>query len=248
MGVAISLRKDYKSSFFKNTLIGLLNGADADEVIISTGFFQHGDDTPNPVPFHALKDLDKNQHSMISALLRYKKVTLVGIRARKNDPWYAQYQAAIDYFRNEIKRTNAPTKLNCYYHKGGEWHAKIAILVRNTKTDPIPLAALVGSSNLTRSAMSDSNTPNSMLKKKYGYPHIAYNLEADTLIYVDEVRNIVEQQLAAYTDMEYGEIISYSTMPHIYGNKNIKSEADVIMAEYKDINSLISATAQFDKL
>lgn len=252
MGVAISLRKDPKSSFYKNMLLGLLNGTDADELLLCTGYLQYlaKDKNGNPTTYNVFLDEDANSNNLLEAICRYRKVTIVGIRAYTNGDWYTQYVNAVDYLKSEIKKRNSSTKLSCFYNKAGNWHAKIAILLRNVGNDKIPIAALVGSSNLTKPPMSDRNTPASLLPQIAGYTQpIAYNMEADTLIYVnEEAARVVEQQLTAYVDMEYGSILSFSNTPTIYGNKNINSEGDVILAEYNDVFSQLTATTNFNKL
>ena len=252
LGVAISLRKDPKSSFYKNMLLGLLNGTDADELLICSGYIQYLrlDKHGNPTTYNVFLDEDANKNNLLDAICRYRKVTIVGIRSDVKNDWYRQYKDAVDYLKSEIAKRGSSTQLKCYYHKSGEWHAKIAILLRNKGNDKIPIAAMVGSSNLTKPPMNDSYTPSSLLPKlgQYTLP-IGYNLEADTLIYVnEEAARVVEQQLVAYVDMEYGEVLSFSNIQNIYGNKNINSEGDVILAEYHDVISQLTATQNYTKL
>lgn len=246
MGVAIALRKDKKKSFYKNILLDLMNTTDANEIVLCTGYLQSSSKN-----YNVFIDTDSNGNTLRDAILSYKKATIVGVKGdntNPNDLWYNEFKKAADYMKSEKRRQQSLVDLKFYYHNSKHWHAKIAILIRNNAAgDLTPIAALVGSSNLTRPAFADGQTPNNMLPVKR-VSALGYNLEADTLIYVDEIAAAVDTQLAMYSDVEYGAILSYSSMPQIYGSNTINSEADVIEAEYNDIMKDIKASGKYNKL
>lgn len=252
MGVAIALRRDEKLSFFKETLLELLKNTDADEIILSSGFMQFTKDDPKAGTYNFLTDQDKDGDTLLDLICnKCKEVTFVGVmgvhykntRINTNSTtvdWYDQYRAAFDYLKSEVKHRQANVKLNFYYRQYNQWHAKIALFMKkDSPNNPIPIAAIVGSSNLTRSAMGDDNTPQAMMmlppNKNNQVKKAGYNMEADTLIYTSDVQTAVNQCLVQFDDMEQGEILSFTTMPTFYGKNNISSEADVILAEYKEI-------------
>ncbi len=252
MGVAISLRNDKNKSFYKNMLIGLMNTTDANELLLCTGYLQY-DFYPNAsfkknyVKYNVFKDADPKQQNLLDTILRYKKVTIVGIKGKKNkapngssDIWYDQYKAARDYVFNEKNKRSSKVDMKFYYDISGHWHAKLAILMRRDSAQDIkPIAAIIGSSNLTRPAFADTNTPRPISG------NFNFNFEGDTLIYVGEASNAVNQQLDYYSDLETGEVLSYADVPQIYGSARINSEADVIKDEYNNIMSMIQATGKF---
>lgn len=248
MGVAIALRRDEKLSFFKETLLELLKNTDADELILSSGYMQFIQNDPKIGTYKFLNDQNKDGDTLIDLICdKCKEVTFIGVMGWHNKnkmrstnsttvEWYDQYRATYDYLKSEVIKRQANVKLNFYYRKYNEWHAKIALFMKkDSPNNPIPIAAIVGSSNLTRSAMGDDSTPQSMMVLPSRSKKAGYNMEADTLIYTNNVQTVVNQCLVQFDDMEQGEILSFTTMPTCYGQNNISSEADVILAEYKEI-------------
>lgn len=234
MGVAIALRRDEKLSFFKETLIELLKNTDADEIILSSGFMQVTKKGSREYNF--LTDQDKDGDTLVDLICdKCKEVTFIGVKDKSTGDWYNQYRAAHDYLKSIVRFKQSKVKVNFYYGKSSNWHAKIALFMKkDLPNNPIPIAAIVGSSNMTRPAMGDDNTPQNM-KIITSSTNVGYNMEADTLIYTENVQTAVNQCLVQFNDMEQGEILSFTTMPTFYGKNNVSSEADVILAEYKEI-------------
>jgi hypothetical protein len=153
MPIKITLRKEPELSPFR-TILGLLLTSPAGEsAVLCSGYIWQ----PNGGRYNVLDD--GLRQSIISGCAGGVLTTVAG----KFYPAYYQ-----DYYRNFISdlRLNGVT-VDAYYAPRKNWHAKIAIRTNQG----YPVAALVGSSNLTGPA--------------YGIDRNSWNYEADVLIWAE---------------------------------------------------------------
>jgi hypothetical protein len=177
MPVRVTLRTKKDFSPFRVLLKRLIELSDGDTVVLCSGYIQDIDRVQSPRAYSLSEDelLD----SLKKGCLNGKVLTVAGklksYYGTGPSEWELKYASFIRNLRSsglKVESWSAPEK---------NWHAKIAIRLK-TGT---PIAAIVGSSNLTRPAYG---IPNSL-------PPIAmfanWNFEGDVLIWKDSRYNSV---------------------------------------------------------
>jgi len=168
MSIAIILRKNPSHNWFRNIILAALQYPAGDHVLICSGFFQE--------LFNNSSYRISLEGNIASLLARNNiSVTTVGIH---NPSWLPSYRNFRDSLLNAgVSVTSLVTN---YLH----WHAKVLIL----KASNNPILGIVGSSNMTRNAFSNSSP---------------FNYEADVFLWEDTNANInpvMAEQLAQIED------------------------------------------------
>ena len=145
MGILITLRNNNTRSYFRELLLKLINLPDTNKLVLSSGYIQ---EICYRNSYSILDDdlLLNIQNGLVSNS-NYRFVTIAGMF--KNPRWQIQYNNFIH--KLQINNINV-TSINI---RRKNWHAKIAVKLRNN----IPVAAIIGSSNLTKNAYG-INFPN----------------------------------------------------------------------------------------
>ncbi len=138
-------------------MIGSIRLGIGTKALICSGFFQ---ELFKNGPYRA--SVEQN----LSTLLKTQSIELTTVGIHNNN-WMPSYKN----FRNSLKK--AGVNVRAMYAPSFHWHAKIFIL---RKIDN-PILAIIGSSNITRNAFSDS-TP--------------YNYEADVIIWRSAVKPLTK--------------------------------------------------------
>jgi len=153
MPVKIVFRKRKNFSPFRRILNLLLTAPIGDSVVLCSGYVWQ---PSNPSHYNILDD--ELRRAIMSGCNRGKVITVAG----KFNPEY--YRTFYKNFINDLKSRGI--KVKAYYARQKNWHAKVALRLNNGR----PVAAIIGSSNLTRPA--------------YGENWRNWNYEADVLIWV----------------------------------------------------------------
>lgn len=151
MPIRIVLRKDGAQSPFRQMMGKLLSCPVGDSAVICSGYIWEG---------KGYSVLNDGLLSMIQQ--GCAKGVLTTVAGKFSHNYYS-------YYRDFIRKLRASgVMVNPLYASKKNWHAKVAIRLINGKA-PIPVAALVGSSNLTAPA--------------FGMGVKRWNYEADVLIW-----------------------------------------------------------------
>lgn len=147
MGISISLREDKYVSYFRENLLRLIETPRSDGLIICSGYISIGS------RYSILDDL------LLDAIVKNcKNVITVGAMFFNPD-------AKKRYYHFVSTLSMSGVNIHPFIAKNNKWHAKIAMKIREDK----PVAALIGSSNLTAPAYRENYT--------------AFNHECDVLIW-----------------------------------------------------------------
>jgi hypothetical protein len=206
MPIKITLRKDRHQSPFRQLLNMLLTSPYGDSAIICSGYIWQ----PSSGSY---KVLDDGLRNIIKRGCRKKGVTTVAGMFRPN---YFQ-----NYYRNFITDLRANgVQVSAYTVPRKNWHAKIAIRMCGDK----PVAALIGSSNLTGPA--------------YGINRTNWNYEADVLIWIphnkhnsyfrDDGMDNSKGKIEAILDPDFRQMTEKEQLHEIYN--------DVMQEELKEFN------------
>jgi len=229
MGIALTLRNEDRLSYFKELMLGLLDLKIGNKVLICSGYFQEDYTTSKfGTNYYASKEPNLNGRTILDCIdSSYNEVVLVGSRAFNNGrDWDNSYEK----FVCELRRNyGAIPKISAHKNLGGHWHAKVFILLKDEK----PVAGIIGSSNMTKSAYASGKDP-------------YFSIEADTMLFIPEIQNdttkIVEE-LRVEENRESSIIIA-DYDPQKNGGR---TEQDVlldyynrIMAEIKDKSNYVS--------
>ncbi|MDD2944132.1 MAG: hypothetical protein PHC51_14340 [bacterium] len=150
MPIKITLRKSKDISPFRRLLNMLFSSPVGQSAILCSGYIWQ----PNTGKYNILDDGLRN--AIASGCSGGSLTTVAG-------KFYPSYYE--NYYRNFVRDLRANgIKVNAYYAPKKNWHAKVAIKLNNN----IPIAALVGSSNLTGHAYGENRN---------------WNFEADVLIW-----------------------------------------------------------------
>jgi|GEM_PF-2316028 len=177
MPVRVTLRTKKDFSPFRVLLKKLIELQDGDSVILCSGYIQ------DIIRAQSSRAYSISEDELVNYLKRGcvsgKVLTIAGklksYGKTKQPTWYTQYENFIRNLQSNglrVEAWSAPNK---------NWHAKIAIRLKG-KT---PIAAIIGSSNLTRPAygIPNSNPPISSF--------VNWNFEGDVLIWSDAKYNAV---------------------------------------------------------
>jgi hypothetical protein len=155
MPVTLVLRRSMDQSPFRRLLLGLVEAPKARSLILGSGYIWE------PPPEGKYHVLDDELGRAIQDGCSGGEVTLIAgmLRGGKWLNYYENFVRGLSQRHPNVVSLVAPRK---------NWHAKVAI---RHDQGQVPIAALVGSSNLTGPA--------------YKEPHKNWNYECDTLIWPD---------------------------------------------------------------
>jgi hypothetical protein len=153
MGISIVLRKNQNISLFRRELFKLISTPNTNKLLLCSGYVQEiitnykGKKTNYTV-------LGDGLWNEIQKACKGEKFTIETVAGKfwGLDDWLKSY----DNFVNELT-TNAKNVKGCsvnvepFIAPRGNWHAKVAMVLAKEG----PLAAIIGSSNLTRSAFGE---------------------------------------------------------------------------------------------
>lgn len=154
MPVRITLRSTSTCSPYREMLRHLVESPMADSIIICSGYIQEKRWN------YSILD-DGLLESVKQGCMQGRVITIAGT---EDEEWFKSYRRFIERLR--AAQVNVTP---CVAPKDN-WHAKIALRMKGDS----PIAALIGSSNLTRRAW------------EIGSETIKWNFEADVLIWIDE--------------------------------------------------------------
>lgn len=213
MGIAIILRHSASINKFRDIMIAATNSGVGNRAVMTSGFFQE-----NTIFYGKVSAYQASQEpNLISAFVNNNvRLMTVGVHAngQQNNAWIASY-------RNfALNLRNAHVHITPMLHPKLRWHAKIFILLSNN----IPILAIVGSSNITRPAFSDTKP---------------FNNECDVIIWNSKfpiVGQMVSQHFNSTDDRGYGMIIGgYS----VEENKGLTEEMRINwLMEQMNLNQL----------
>lgn len=150
MPLKITLRQDHSLSYFKHLMRLLLSSPLGDSALICSGYVSEG-------PRYSV--LSDGLLDLIDQGCTNGEVTTVAGMFDDRSPDH--FRAYCDF----VRRLQSVKTVHSYRSKRGNWHAKVAIRLNKG----IPVAAIVGSSNLTGPAFGES-------------PY-RWNVEADVLLW-----------------------------------------------------------------
>ena len=187
MGIVVMIRNNKQMSYFRECLLGLMALDVADEIYLSSGFFQEYLEFPghNYHTYYVTAEKNIHDQSLTTVLqnkVNFKSIILVGCKEDNKTksgitvplPNVKSVQKAQNWtesFRNfYVQMRNAyPNKqVTAYYAKKLNWHAKISVFCEKG----IPVAGIIGSTNFTRPAFGATQF---------------YNVEADVLLFDDKL-------------------------------------------------------------
>lgn len=203
MGLVIFLRKRTQVNRFRDILIDSINLGIGNKAVICSGFFQ---ELFKSNSYRA--STERNFSNILST--KQIELTTIGIH---NNTWMPSYKN----FRDSLR--TAGVNIAAKYAPSFHWHAKIFILKQNDN----PILAIVGSSNITRNAFSDS------------YPH---NYEADVIMWLDSLEPIsaLMERMIADTRDDPHEVIIADYDPHKNSNLSIEDRLKRIDGELKELD------------
>ena len=156
MPIRVTLRTTRDFSPFREMLHRLITLPDADDLILCSGYIWE------PYPGYAYdkyKILDDELLNKLEIGCRGKNI--VTIAGKLDERW-------LEFYKSFVRRLRSHgLNVTPYFAPKRNWHAKIAIRLKNN----IPIAAIIGSSNLTGPA--------------YGEDRYNWNFESDILIWND---------------------------------------------------------------
>jgi len=198
MPIAIFLRRSAAINHFRRCLVGALGSGHGTRAWISSGFFQ---DRPS---YSASSDLQ-----FVAAAKRVRSLRTFGVY---NGMWLADYKT----FASNLKASKV--RIRPFKVKGLRWHAKIFLLA----TPRWPLFALIGSSNITRSAFGNS---------------APFNYESDVAIWSDRSQrlSISFERIVFGGDASRGEVILADYDPQKNQDITIEQRLEGLM---RDLQSL----------
>ncbi len=153
MPLKITLRQDYSLSYFRHLMRLLLTSPIGDSAIICSGYVSEG-------PRYSV--LSDGLLNLIDQGCTNGEVTTVAGMFENEYPQYLQT------YCDFVRRLRTIKNVHSYRSTLNNWHAKVAIRTQAGN----PVAAIIGSSNLTGPA--------------YGESIHRWNIEADVLLWVDD--------------------------------------------------------------
>ena len=149
LGMQILLRTEGSTSYFRRYLLKLVNLPRSNRLLLCSGYTQESRG------YSILND-------QLLATIVSNDLEVITVAGKLSHNWPNQY-------RDFVRRLRASgISLKSYRARRKNWHAKVAIKLRGD----VPVAGIIGSSNLTRPA--------------YGEPFADYNYEADVVVWVDK--------------------------------------------------------------
>lgn len=151
MAIKIVLRETDQISRFRRLLLRLISCQQGDSIIICSGYIWQ----PDNGSYNILDD------QLLTTIISNRSLRSITTIAGKLA--YKKYMVFYKNFVSRLRRTSL--NVTGFYTNRKNWHAKVAILLNQNE----PIAALIGSSNLTRPA--------------YGEHFSNWNYECDVLIW-----------------------------------------------------------------
>lgn len=173
--IAISLRTKVNFSYFKNNLLGILSCPHFNKVVICSGYFQEN--------LYGYSISSDDLLSTILANSNYPNIEYIIIGGQFYNSYKlgkSDWHIAFDDFLRTLSHNGI--NFTAFIEKRKKWHAKISLGLEND----IPKVAIIGSSNITRPAYSDSYT--------------TFNVECDTTLLVNEKKIIKHFNLEEFTN------------------------------------------------
>ena len=150
MNVAIILRKTHNVNIFRDVMLHSISNNCNSNVLLCSGFFQE---------LFGKQSYQATLEQNFANILATNNINLTNIGIHNNF-W-------LPSFKNfHVNLCNANVNVKSYRIKGNKWHAKIFII----KFQEHPLLCIIGSSNITRPAFSDT---------------IPFNYESDVILIPD---------------------------------------------------------------
>jgi len=199
MGLVLTLRQDEKKSYFKELMMEILVKGNADEILLCSGYIQE-----DMYSFFASSERDMSGNTFIGSVKNFKTVSIVGHKGKAGSMWDSSFIK----FVNTIK-TLSTGKVTGYISVERNWHAKVAIILR----DGEPIAGVIGSSNMTRPAYGSASSVST---------YTNYNMEADVFIYAEDVEKLVYYKVSDLRGDSYEEAVFADFNPGLNGNLSEK--------------------------
>lgn len=177
MPIRITLRTNRDFSPFREMLHRLITLPDADDLILCSGYIWEPGETDK---YPNYKILDDGLLTVLQRGCMDKKI--VTIAGKLDERW-------LNFYKNFIRRLRqVGLQVTPYFAPKRNWHAKVAIRLKNG----IPVAGIVGSSNLTGPA--------------YGEDRRNWNFESDVLIWNNYPTIDTYLSRPFETDLPFGDI------------------------------------------
>jgi hypothetical protein len=172
MPVRITLRSRRDFSPFREMLKRLIESPEGDSLVLCSGYIWE------PATGYKVSD-DELLDTLQRGCSQGEITTIAG---KLDEQW-------IEYYRNFVRRLkNANLNVTPYFAPKRNWHAKIAIRLKEYK----PIAAIIGSSNLTGPA--------------YGENKRTWNFEGDVLIWSNSRTMNSYFKKPLHVDMPFGDL------------------------------------------
>lgn len=168
MSIAIILRKNPSHNWFRNIIIAAAQSSVGNNMLICSGFFQE---------LFRNSSYQASLEGNIARILSNNNISVTTIGVH-NPSWLQSYRN----FRDSL--LNAGVSVTSLVANYLHWHAKVLIL----KVDNNPILGIVGSSNITRNAFSNSSP---------------FNYEADVFLWEDtntRINSFMVEQLLQIED------------------------------------------------
>jgi hypothetical protein len=174
MGLIIALRVDKNTSYFRRYLRVLISQDEVNHVVLCSGYIEER--LPGySVIRDELWDIIRAKASKSSLELETLGGMFRGKWGGVNRSQYIRFVKSIR-IRKTMNRVTNLTYLP-YVARKKNWHAKISLFMK----DKEPLAAIIGSSNLTRPAYGESGSG-----PKFATSYKNHNCECDVVIWTPD--------------------------------------------------------------
>lgn len=176
MGLAITLRYKANINKFRDIMIGSIASGVGNRALMTSGFFQENAIFYGKASAYQATQEPNLVHALISNSVR---LMTVGVHANgtARNSWIASYKN----FASNLSKGGV--HITPMLHPKLRWHAKVFVLMNNTQ----PIMAIIGSSNITRPAFSD--TP-------------PFNNECDVIIWSEQFSKIGDLVRAHFSDVD----------------------------------------------
>jgi len=160
MGLLFVMRTDAKISIVKEMMISMNQVLIPDKALLGSGYITEYIDKKDSTKKHFVSEQANKFHIKLKNSFP-SNLIVIGVHAKKTNYWYDNFKL----FVSNVCSRKKPINVTAYYEKDGRWHAKIYFLIKNE----IPIAAIIGSSNMTQPAFWDCPS--------------YFNIEADMVIW-----------------------------------------------------------------
>lgn len=178
MGISIALRENQNKSYFRDNLLKIINIPSVNEIVLSSGYFDEiiphfSYGRWSLTKYSVLEDkLWENIEKNGSVKKSIKIVTIGGMLKGNNQKKYIEFVLNLErYAQIYGNHYGCSIVIDPYVARNMRWHAKVAI----GTCCGIPLAGIIGSSNLTGPAYGEKSPPAS-----------PFNYECDVTIWCND--------------------------------------------------------------